>query len=379
MYFSWVIAWAMAEPPVVPDSSDGATEAAPTEPTPSELRARIEALEREILELQLTAALQPAPTQGSAGRASFNALNPGITAYGDLVGQAGIVDGGLSRGSTLYLRSLELELRADVDPYAKADAVIAWEQEPPPLEGGPGEGFGSEPEEVYVDLVALPLRLSARIGKFRVPFGLVNRSHPHDLPWVDAPELLGEEGYNDSGAVLGWLLPLGPAGLTLTGGALSGEPFDPDGSRANLAGLGRAELFVGAGDVGFSLGGSTIADIGASPTTGAPYLGGDLSLRWRPSTQRSVIVMAEVVDAEAAMAAYAALQVQFARMWTAGLRQDLGAGSSRTGVYLTGYTSEFFRVRLGGGFDPESGAVDVLSQLTFIWGSHPVEPWWVNR
>jgi hypothetical protein len=372
--------WARAE-----ETSPPPGETTPAaDPTLAELEARIRALETQLTEQQqaqflrdaeaLAAPEGPAPPQ-QAARASFNAMNPGLTAFGDVVGQLGVhPDAGIDPGSTLYLRSAELEFRADVDPFAKADAVISFEQEAPPLDGTPGAGFGAGPEEAYIDLVALPARLSARVGKFKVPFGVINRTHAHDLPWIDAPDLMGGEGYNDTGGTLQWLLPVGPAGLTLTAGAFGGEPFDPENTRANLGALGRAELFVGTGTVGLSLGGSALKDVGGD----ARYLGGDVTFRWKPSQQHSVVVMSELVDGDV-LAGYAAVQVQPARMWYLGLRQDFGAGDPKSNLYISTYSSEFLRVRLGGGYVPATGAVDVLSQLTFVWGSHPVEPWWVNR
>lgn len=322
----------------------------------------------------------PPPAPQAPARAAVNALNPGLTAFGDLVGQLGASPGGVAPGSTVYLRSLELELRADVDPFAKASAVVAFEQEAPPLEGGPSEGFGAEPEEAYVDLVALPARLSLRAGKFKAPFGLVNRTHPHDLPWTDVPPALGalgEEGFTEAGVSLGWILPLGPAALTLTGGAFSGEIFDPDGERANVATLGRAELFVGAGPVDVALGGSAVRDLGQGASD--LVVGGDFTLRWRPSRRQSVVLLGEVfrgVDGE--HGGYAAVQLQPARMVYVGLREDIGEELVHN-AFVSFYTSEFLRVRVGGGYAPASSTGTALAQLTFVWGSHPVEPWWINR
>lgn len=381
-------AFAQAPPPPAPPP--GATAPVPPAPPPSSdpqiaaLEARIAALEAQLQadeqaaflrEAEAAAAAAPPPPP-QVGRSSANALNPGITAFGDLVGQVGVAGGDLMPGSTMFLRSLELELRADVDPFAKADAVIAWEQEAPDLAGGPGEGFGSEPEEAYVDLVALPWRLSARVGKFRQPFGIVNRMHPHDLPWVDVPELLGEEGYNDTGGTLQWLVPLGPAALTVTGGALSGEPFDEDGARAAIAGLGRAELFVAHGSLQVALGGSTVRDMG----NGAAYVGADAMVRYAANPRRSVALLGEAVqDPDGGLAGYGAIQLQPGRNVYVGVREDVGEEGLKHNAFLTYYTSEFLRVRAGGGYAPETDQVDALAQLTFVWGSHPVEPWWVNR
>lgn len=341
--------------------------------------AQPHAQDTTLLEARIAALEAAPPPPPPTARAAVNAFNPGITAFGDLVGQLGVDEAGVMPGSTLYLRSLELQLRADVDPFAKADAVIAFEQEAPPLDGGPGEGFGAEPEEVYLELVAMPGGFSAKVGKFKVPFGLINRIHPHDLPWTDAPgalELVAEDGYNDTGLSVSRLVGLGPAALTLTVAGLAGEPFDPDGARANLGVLTRAELFARFGAVDLSLGASDIADVGG----GQDVAGADLGLRWRGSSHRSFFVMAEGfrgLDGE--LGGYAALQVQPKRNLYLGFREDFGEDGLQHNLSLTGYTSEFLRVRLGGGYNQASGDLEALGQLTFVWGSHPVEPWWVNK
>jgi hypothetical protein len=295
------------------------------------------------------------------------------------VGQLGVGPDGIMPGSTMYLRSAELEFRADVDPFAKADAVISFEQEPPPLDGGPGEGFGAEPEEAYIDLVSLPAHLSSRIGKFKVPFGVMNRTHTHDLPWTDAPEalsILGEEGYNDVGGTLAWLIPMGSTALTVTGGVFGGEPFDPGNERASVTALGRAEVFTGVGNVDFGVGASILQDTG-SPKQVA---GGDLTFRWRPSQQKSLVALAEAWrNDDGLLGGYAALQYQPARNVYIGAREDLLDGDLKHNLYLTYYTSEFLRFRIGGGYAPATQQADALAQLTVVWGSHPVEPWWVNK
>ncbi|HJN73012.1 MAG TPA: hypothetical protein QGF58_03660 [Myxococcota bacterium] len=166
---------------------------------------------------------------------SPNAFNPRLTVFGDgLLSLAGD-DADIDPRSGPWLRSLELDLRADVDPYAKAVAVIAFEQEPPleavEEEGEEGEeeeahaAFAGVPEEVYVDFVHLPGGLGLRTGQFKLPFGITNKMHPHDWPWPDPPEpfagALGEEGVADIGAMGSWR-PANPWGLgvTLQGGAV---------------------------------------------------------------------------------------------------------------------------------------------------------------
>jgi hypothetical protein len=126
--------------------------------------------------------------------AAPNAFNPTITAFGDMLWSVGLDAGDVSPASTPWLRSLELDLRADVDPFAKAVATVAIEQEDPLAASGhaddvhgDGRSFTIVPEEVYIDLVGLPAGLSARVGQFLLPLGVTNRMHPHDYPWPQAP------------------------------------------------------------------------------------------------------------------------------------------------------------------------------------------------
>lgn len=381
-----------ASPPPEPGPvATSPAEVAPPEVLPIEaprtLEQRIEALEAELkardaADFQRDAeamANSSPPAPSSGGAPSMFPLNPALTAFGDVVGQLGVEPDGVMPGSTIYLRSLELDIRTAVDPFAKAAAVIAFEQEAPPLDGSAAAGtFEGGPEEVYLDLVALPFHLSGRVGKFKQPFGLMNRTHPHDLPWVDVPlaiDLLGDEGYNDTGATLSWVVPAGPLGITVTGGALAGDTFEaaPD---AALAGLGRVEVFGGFGSVDVGVGASAVRHFGR----GEQVIGGDFSFRYRPSTRNSVVLLGEVIQSmDGDLGGYAALQLQPGRSVYIGFREDLVAGVLQHNAYVSYYTSEFLRVRVGGGYAPATSTVDGLLQLTFVWGSHPVEPWWVNK
>jgi hypothetical protein len=371
-----------AQPPPPPPPA-----AAPP-PVDTSLEARVAALEAELrardeADIQrdaeaLAAANAPPPSTG--GAPALYPLNAGLTAFGDVLGQLGVDDDGPMPGSTMYLRSLELDVRAAVDPFAKAVAVIAFEQEAPPLDGSAAAGeFEVVPEETYVELVALPWRFSGKVGKFKQPFGLMNRTHPHDLPWVDVPaalELLAEEGYNDTGATLSWLVPAGPFGITLTGGGLSGDPFEEGVPDAALAGLGRVEAFGGFGSVDVGVGASAVRHFGVEEQA----LGADFSFRYRRSTRQSVVLLAEVIRSmDGVLGGYAALQVQPRRSVYLGFREDFLDGDPQHNLFVSYYTSEFLRVRVGGGYAPASQTADALAQLTFVWGSHPIEPWWVNK
>ena len=325
---------------------------------------------------------------------SPNAFNPRITAFGDALLSVAGHGAEVDPASAPWLRSLELDLRADVDPYAKAVAVIALHQEAPV--GGHAEGaeehgaeevlvedthsaFSVAPEEVYVDFVNLPAGLGVRAGQFKLPFGITNKMHPHDYPWPDAPEpfaeMLGEEGLADMGAYGSWrpANPLG-VGVTLQGGAVAGEYWDPDAQTPLPAWFGRAELFYDFGRVDVGLGASSFG-LATDHLDGA-----DLLVRYTPSGWRSIVAMGELFRSADEMGFTSTLQLQPARRLYIGGRLDGELGDDTHLFYggaVSFYTSEFLRLRAGCTSDGDEWLAN--GQLTFVWGSHPVEPYWVNR
>ena len=358
---------------------------------------RVDALEAQVRELQdalqtlrmeqfmaeanALAATAPAPM--AQAPASANAFNPRLTAFGDVLTSIGIQDGAVLPESTPWLRSLELDLRADVDPYAKAVAVFAVEQEPPfgeeEEEAGAEDAhsaFTAAPEEVYVDFVSLPGGLSARVGAFRQSFGVVNRAHPHDWPWPDAPAanayFLGDEGYADVGGQVTWRVP-NPfgTGISLTGGAMSGALLDPEHLTAAPEWIARGELFHRVGIVDFGVGGS------GTGLGDQRVLGGDLMVRLKVNSWRSVVLLVEAMSDADVFGGYASLQIQPTRPFYLGIRGDYVDGQPGLGAYASFYTSEFLRIRSGATVNDD--LIAAHTQLTFVWGSHPVEPYWVNR
>jgi hypothetical protein len=385
IYLVLPLAWAQdaestADPPVVEAEADARLEALEAEL--ATLRAQIEQMQRDALLAEAEALASETPPPPPPPPSSKNVFNPALTAFGDAIGTVGIQDGAILPGSGPWLRSLELDLRSDVDPFAKAVAVIALEQEPPYAqdEGEPpaGEGhasFAVVPEEVYVDFVALPGGLSARVGQFRQPFGVTNKSHPHDLPWTDIPlpitEFLGEEGYTDVGGLASWRLPNTVTGITVQGGVLRGGLLDPDDEVAMPQWLGRVEWFHETGQFDWGLGASETGD-------DQDIVGGaDLFVRWRKSSWRSAMLLAELLTDGERLGGYAGLQVQPTRPLFLGARADWLGESYRVGGYASYYTSEFLRIRAGATKDAEQLLMHL--QLTFVWGSHPIEPYWVNR
>ena len=99
----------------------------------------------------------------------------------------------------------EIALQSVVDPYARADFFLSVARDP--VAGT----FGLDLEEAYLTSLDLPAALQLKVGKFRSAFGKINSIHPHRLPFIDVPNAnvhyLGEDGLNDEGLSLSWLVP----------------------------------------------------------------------------------------------------------------------------------------------------------------------------
>ncbi len=131
-FLSYLCAVAIAEPPDTDSEAETEAEAEAeaeaeetTEGAPSiDIQAEVNAF--------LGAAATPETAPAPASPAALpNALNPSLTTAADLLTTVIIDDGELNPASTMWLRSLELGISADVDPFAKAVAFIAFEQDAP--------------------------------------------------------------------------------------------------------------------------------------------------------------------------------------------------------------------------------------------------------
>ncbi len=149
-------------------------------------------------QMQANATEQPAPAQT---RSSLT-FNPDIGVIGDF--QSSYISRG-KKNFDMYLNETEVSLQAVVDPYIRADFFLTFGRDP-----ATGK-YGAAVEEGYLTTLSLPAKLQLKVGKFREAVGRINPTHPHALPFIDLPNayvnLFGEEGLNDEGVSLSWLLP----------------------------------------------------------------------------------------------------------------------------------------------------------------------------
>ncbi|MFT5289590.1 MAG: hypothetical protein ACI8QS_003429 [Planctomycetota bacterium] len=371
-------------------------------------------LEREILEMDMEDLRSQLAEVGVAGQEvqRANVFNPSITVFGNMLTRFDDRRVYLDDDPTEarlddrpHFREVEIDFRAAIDPFADAVVITNLESE------APGE-FGAGLEEGYVEIKRLPFLESApwglklRVGRMRPEFGRLNQVHLHDLPQPSYPRslrtFLGAEGYVQEGLSGRFFLPIPgeehalEANVQLmTGGGL---PLAEDQSGSNLASVARIKYFR-------ELDTASTVEVGSSiwHSDGDHDLYGfDATYHWKPLSggeRHSLLVGGEVFQARLDDPAtdsspggyYIWSQYQLMRDLYLGTRfdrsealEDDGENTTELGFFLTYYTSEFLRFRLGyEHVNSDNPILDdrdsLLLELNFIFGSHPTEPYWVSR
>ena len=329
---------------------------------PADSTAADSALLKQI-EQQMQSNSQPAQQpQQSRSTLSFN---PDIGVIGDFQGSY------ISKGNknfNAYLNETELSLQAAVDPYARADFFLSFARDP---ETGK---YGVEVEEGYLTTLSLPAQLQLKVGKFREAVGRINPTHPHALPFIDLPNAyvnyFGEEGLNDEGASLSWLIPnkkfYQEIVFQLTSG-LSNSPSFYRGDNNHLLYLGHLKNF-------FTLSDNATLELGLTGITGpndssrtTSIAAADLTYKWKPvqmNTYRSITWQSEFYYGHAnlmenlsinSFGLYSFLQYQLAKRWFLTGRYDYAQKPYDKNIVeqaysLTGgwYATEFSKIELEG-------------------------------
>jgi hypothetical protein len=318
-----------------------------------------------------------------------------------------------------FIRTVELDLRAPVDPYAEAITILAIEDEA-------GTGFAIDPEEAYGLIKRLPilekapLGLKLKVGKYRAPFGVNNRLHLHDVPWTTRPLIVSrylgtehgeffEAGFNPVGMDMDFFLPNPIPGTTLE--------MNFDVVKAGELGLsggveGKQPAFLGHLNLSADWKNEHLLVLGASAyderkPNSTRLIGADLTYKWAPAERResrSFVAGGEIMFGKQSFTDtsltetkispygwYTYAQYQMSYWLYLGLRYDwLQEPSDESlitkswSAYASYYTTEFLRFRLGfehrqSDFSEQNDINTVLFEINFVFGSHPTEPYWVNR
>jgi len=235
------------------------------------------------------------PAQPASTVRSGISANPDIGVIGDFQGSFNSFG---KRNFDTYLNETEVSFQSVVDPYARADFFVSFGRNPTTHD------YGVEVEEGYLTTLSLPARLQLKVGKFKQALGRVNTMHPNALPFIDMPNALvnyfGEEGLNDEGASLSWLLPNKAFYQELTFQATTGfneAPIFYRGDNNRLLYLGHLKNF-------FTLGENSTLELGLTGITGpndssnVTNVGAaDVTLKWKPvqmNTYRSLTWQSEL-------------------------------------------------------------------------------------
>ncbi len=214
------------EPAAMPSSEPTPDPTAPADEVPAPAPAlsdaekdeKIRSLEERLAALEGRVEQVEVPAERPAPQIFPGLMNPSISFNGLFIagsqwddgklsaphvgGEAGEVafDGaGETYGTGLNVHEMELQIQSNVDPYFKANVVLAF----------PGTE-GVEVEEGLVTITAVP-RTLINIGKIKEPFGRENVTHTHALLTIDksliGQRVFGGEGLNDVTVNAAVLLP----------------------------------------------------------------------------------------------------------------------------------------------------------------------------
>lgn len=272
-------------------------------------------------EMQASATTQPVAAQT---RSSLT-FNPDIGVIGDFQSSFNSLG---KKNFDMYLNETEVSLQAVVDPYIRADFFLTFGRDP--LTGK----YGAAVEEGYLTTLTLPAKLQLKVGKFREAVGRINPTHPHALPFIDLPNayvnLFGEEGLNDEGASLSWLLPNKAFYQELIFQTTSGFSESPAFTRSegnHLVYLAHLKNFFTLSDnATFELGLTGISGPNDSSRT-TNIAAGDLTYKWKPvqmNTYHSITWQTELYYSNNhnapgntinSFGLYSFLQYQLAKTW----------------------------------------------------------------
>jgi hypothetical protein len=310
-----------------------------------------------------------------------NAFNPDMSLVFNFGSR--LVDSMVPPVRRAAMREIEWGIAADVDPYMRAEAYIAFAS---PLDEDEGE---VDVEEAFGSYTGLSAGTDIRVGKLAGAIGRINRNHVDQLDFFDYPLLvtsvLGEEGLRAPGVSWAYLFP-GDQFNEITIEALV-----PDDGPLFAGSDAGKPLWVGHYRTFFDFTQDLSAQLGFSYGTGpmggetSSVYGADFVAKLRPEgTGRSAVFEAEALWYEAGGGAqrnghFASLAIELSKRVWAGARYDyvqLPDGSDTLRAFSTGLTlkmTEFQLIRLEWqNVDSNAGASrnQLMLQVQFLIGPH---------
>ncbi len=395
-----------------------------------QLESRLEDIQMQMLRNAAEPAVPLTPTAPAAvAQTTAGAFNPAITVVGNFLGRADsrkvYSESGNRLDNKFALREAEIDMRVPIDPYADGVLITSLESEAPSqFSVGIEEGYVSIKKLPFLD--RSPLGLKIKAGRFRPHFGTMNILHTHDLPQSFRPlpvqEFLGPEGFIQDGISAGLFLPvLGEkSSLDLRLEAFSGGDIAiSPSSDSRMSYLGHLRFYRNFRDShNLEFGWSSYFHPAGNGVSAAELHGFDFMYRWKPQRMgewKSFVLGGELMfgrkpypeayeapDVAQALVGrqpgngkplgyYVFGQWQFNRRAYAGIRWDktdvlYDPSLKRRSFtpYASYYFSEFLRFRLNyehrrSDLHTEDRRNSVYAELNFVFGSHPPEPFWVNK
>jgi len=317
-------------------------------------------------------------------------VNPNISVIGDF--RTNYVSDA-KRKFNANLNETEFSFQATVDPYAKADFFYSVSRD---AETGK---FSGEIEEGYVTTLSLPAHLQLKAGKFKGALGRINPVHAHSLPFIDLPNAyvnyFGEEGLNDEGFSLSWLLPNKLFYQDLTFEVTDGPYESPSFEKSQVS---KVLLLVHLKNF-WDLSRNATLELGLTGITGendsaftTNIAAADLTYKWKPlqmNTYKSFTWQSELYFSNArknenvtvnSIGFYSMVNIQIARRWFACARYDYSnlpfSDSYRQQAYsatLGWYATEFQKIELQGKTTEsniEKRNYEAMLRWIFVIGSH---------
>ena len=372
---------------------------------------------------QQTVSFVPATPEGFTGRGMFQNLMMDISLIGDSIANVtwpeksiddGLADSPFAENEfadRISLREAELGIQGVLDPFARADVFISFE-----------DGGAPTIEEGFVTWLYLPFGLQAKAGIFKTNFGKINRTHRPELPQTDYPKLiknfLGGEGQGEPGISISGLIP-NPWDIysEFTGEILT--PSDEGVKGKDQIYLAHLKNFFAITnnssiELGFSFQTRDISDTDDATVTKRNFRqtmeGIDLTYIWRPAGQRlykSFTWQTEFFASQSEVGSfdddgftedvkdinsfgfYTFGEYQLTRRLFAGVRFDYSQFPTNDkdsewaiSPYLTFWQSEFTRLRLEYSHSErnsvttpvEEGDNSLTLQATFSLGKHRPHP-----
>jgi hypothetical protein len=317
-------------------------------------------------------------------------VNPDISVIGDFRSHY-ISDA--QRKFNANLNETEFSFMATVDPYVKASFFYSVSRDE--LTGK----FSGEIEEGYVTTLSLPAHLQLKAGKFKSAVGRINPVHEHALPFISLPNAyvnyFGDDGLNDEGFSLSWLLPNSlfyqELTLELTDGPYNNPSFERSSS-THLMTLAHLKNFWDLSrnaTIEFGISGITGENDSAFTTNMAAA---DLTYKWKPlqkNTYRSFTWQSELYFSNARMnkntiinslGFYSMINVQVAQRWFTCAKYDYSNLPFNNkyiqqsySLTLGWYATEFQKIELEGkttASNIEARNYEALLRWIFVIGSH---------